>query len=70
MTGSSHFASQNCDQSSQLCGGGTTNYDYWDSVPLPQNLRMADFINILAIFTTAGSIAFVFALLTNNSKIN
>ncbi|CBZ48859.1 hypothetical protein SGGBAA2069_c16870 [Streptococcus gallolyticus subsp. gallolyticus ATCC BAA-2069] len=31
---------------------------------------MADFINISAIFTTAGSIAFVFALLTNNSEIN
>ena len=55
---------------SQLCGGGTTNYEYWDSVPLPQNLRMADFINISAIFTTAGSVAFVFALLTNNSEIN
>jgi len=70
LIGGSHFASQNCDQPSQLCGGGTTNYEYWDSVPLPQNLRMADFITISAIFTTAGSIAFVFALLTNNSEIN
>ncbi|RCW17403.1 hypothetical protein CAC02_03010 [Streptococcus gallolyticus] len=69
MTGSSHFASQNCDQSSQLCGGGTTNYDYWDSVPLPQNLRMADFIDIVATFTTAGSIVLLLALLANNPKI-
>ena len=30
------FCFANCDQPSQLCGGGTTNYEYWDSVPLPQ----------------------------------
>ncbi|EFM28045.1 hypothetical protein CYK21_00345 [Streptococcus macedonicus] len=69
MTGSSHFASQNCDKPSQLCGGGTTNYEYWDSVPLPQNLRVAGFIDVAVTFTTAVSIVLLLALLANNPKI-
>jgi len=49
--------------------GGTTNYEYWDSVPLPQNFQVAGFIDVAATFTTAVSIVLLLALLANNPKI-
>ena len=50
-------------------GDGTTNYEYWGSVLLPQNFRVASFIDVAATFTTAVSIVLLLALLANNPKI-